>query len=184
MTKKLTTTAILFALGSVLSMIPLFSAPFGGTVTPGSMVPILLIGLLYGTKWAFGSALVYGILQLLLSGGAYVPPTPDFWSYAAVIGLDYILAFAVLGLSALFYPRFGKNRGTLMVACGIPVFLRFICHLLSGILIWKVYAPEGQSPFYYSLTYNGGYMLPELVITLVLVFCLSSWILKQTTKQV
>lgn len=179
MTKKLTTTAILFALGSVLSMIPLFSAPFGGTVTPGSMLPILLIGVFYGTKWAVGSAFAYGILQLLLSSG-FVPPTNSFLSYATVLLLDYLIAFAVLGFSALIYPRFGKNRITLLLSFALPVFLRFCSHFLSGILIWSVYAPEGQSAFLYSLTYNGGYMLPELIITLFLTFALSGWILKQT----
>lgn len=180
MTKKLTTTAILFALGSVLSMIPLFSAPFGGTVTPGSMLPILLIGVLYGTKWAVGSSFAYGILQLLLSGGACVPPTRNFLSYVMVILLDYLIAFAVLGCSALIYPRFGKKRILLLLSFALPIFLRFCCHFLSGILIWSVYAPEGQSALLYSLVYNGGYMLPELILTLFLTFALSGWILKQT----
>ena len=45
------------------------------------------------------------------------------------------------------------------------IFGRFLCSFASGILIWGEYAPEGQPVWLYSLTYNGGYMLPELIIT-------------------
>jgi len=91
-----------------------------------------------------------------------------------VILLDYVLAFSVLGMAGTI-SSFIKNKcfkvifGTTMV-----IFLRFVCHFLSGIIIWDVYAPEGQSVFLYSLLYNGSYMLIEFIITLTVMFLISN----------
>ena len=45
--------------------------------------------------------------------------------------------------------------------------LRFLCHFLSGWLIWEALWPNSYSyaaPVW-SLLYNGSYMLPEIAIT-------------------
>ena len=68
MTKKITTSAVLIALSAVLSMISLFKAPYGGSVTCASMVPIILIGFLYDMKWGILSGVVYAVLQMLIGG--------------------------------------------------------------------------------------------------------------------
>mgnify|MGYP000553243303 CR=1 FL=1 len=54
------------------------------------------------------------------------------------------------------------------------MFLRFVCHLISGAVIFanlEQFVAFGASwvgrPWLYSLCYNGAYMLPELVITMV-----------------
>jgi thiamine transporter len=74
--------------------------------------------------------------------------------------LDYILAFSVLGLSGFFK---GKPYG-LLYAAPLCIFLRFLSHFVSGIVIWNIYA--GEMPVWlYSLTYNGSYMGLELAIT-------------------
>ena len=38
---------------------------------------------------------------------------------------------------------------------------------ISGVVVFGSYAPEGISPWIYSLTYNATYMLPDMVINLV-----------------
>ena len=38
---------------------------------------------------------------------------------------------------------------------------------LSGFIFYGQYAPEGVNPVWYSLTYNGSYMLPETILTTV-----------------
>ncbi|MDD4690390.1 MAG: energy-coupled thiamine transporter ThiT, partial [Eubacteriales bacterium] len=45
--------------------------------------------------------------------------------------------------------------------------LRYVCHILSGVIIWGVYAEEGQSVLAYSIIYNGTYMIPEIIITTI-----------------
>jgi thiamine transporter len=49
---------------------------------------------------------------------------------------------------------------------------RFASHVLSGVVVFASYAPEGQDPLLYSVFYNGSYLLPELVISFALVFLL------------
>jgi thiamine transporter len=49
----------------------------------------------------------------------------------------------------------------------LVMILRFAGHFASGIIIFGQWAPEGWNVAYYSLAYNGTYMLPELAFTLV-----------------
>ena len=177
MTKKLTTSAMLIALSLILSMIVLFNAPYGGTVTAGSMVPVIIIGILLGNKWGLLSGFVYSLLQML-TGGIVPPPTPSLLLYVLVILLDYLVAFTVLGLSGLFMNSIKNKKVSIPLSGAFVMLLRFICHFLSGILIWHTYAPEGTPVWLYSLLYNGGYMLPEIVISTLVLFLLSGYIKK------
>jgi len=54
------------------------------------------------------------------------------------------------------------------------VFVRLVCHVLSGILIWGSYAPEGTPVWIYSVTYNGSYMLAEAIVSTVVMCLLAS----------
>ena len=45
-------------------------------------------------------------------------------------------------------------------------YLRFMCSFLSGVLVWGN-LNEGLSAWTYSLVYNGSYMLPETLLTMV-----------------
>lgn len=173
MTKKLTTSAMLIALSAILSMIVLFNAPYGGTVTAASMVPVIIIGILFGNKWGLLSGFVYALLQML-TGGIAPPPTPSLFLYVLVIFLDYIIAFTSLGFSGFFYNLFKNTKLSYALSGALAMFIRFICHFLSGILIWHVYAPEGTPVWLYSLLYNGGYMLPEIIISVITLLLLSS----------
>ena len=62
--------------------------------------------------------------------------------------------------------------------------LRFLCHFLSGMIIWDVYAPEGQPIWLYSLTYNGSYMLVETVLTAAAVALLYAPLMRLSEKSV
>jgi len=158
----------------------LIPAPWlqGGSVTIASMVPIILVGIMFGTKWGLLSSLTYALLQMMF--GFYPPPTQTFLSFVLVIFLDYIVAFGGLGLSGIIYNLFGRKPLSAGIAAFTVTLLRYVCHILSGILIWGVYAGEGQSVFSYSLIYNGTYMIPEIIIsTVVTTLILKSRILRQ-----
>ena len=167
-TKKLTTSALLVALATVLMWVSkLIPAPWmqGGSVTLASMVPIVLIGIMFGTKWGLCGAVAYAVIQMIF--GFYPPPTQNFLNFVLVIMLDYILAFGVLGLSGMIYKMTGKKGFSAPLAGFIVTTLRYVCHILSGVLIWGVYAEEGQTVLAYSLIYNGTYMIPEIIITTI-----------------
>ena len=169
-TKKLTTCALLIALATVLMWVSkIIPAPWlqGGSITLASMVPIVIAGIVFGTKWGLCASLSYAIIQMLF--GFYPPPTQTFGYFVLVVLLDYILAFGVLGLSGLFYKLFSKKGWAIPLSACMVTFLRYVCHIISGVLIWGVYAEEGQSVLSYSLIYNGTYMIPEMIITTVVI---------------
>ena len=175
--RALVESSLLVALSFVLSYFTLFRMPQGGSVTPFSMLPIMMIGLRHGLKWGLGGGFVYACLQMLQQ--FYPPPTGTIEGYIAVVMLDYILAFTFLGLAGLFK---GKRYG-LMYAAPICITLRFLSHFLSGIIVWNIYA--GELPVWiYSLTYNGSYMGVELVLTMIVgaVLCKTAPILFNVSK--
>ena len=164
-TKKITTGALMVALATVLSMIALLRMPQGGTVTAVSMAPVIIFSFTSDLRYSLITAFVYSLIQMMIGGVA--PPAENFISYMAVILLDYVIAFTVLGFAGSIKRKFknvyiGASIGTLIVT-----LVRFVCHFLSGILIWGVYAPEGQPVALYSLVYNGSYIAVEIVITVV-----------------
>lgn len=181
-TKQLTLSAVMIAVATVLSLLKVFEAPYGGSVTLASMVPIIFVACKYNTAWGLLTGFVFSLLQMLV-GGVSAPPTENFGSYALVVLLDYVIAFTVLGGAGVVYRRFKNSTVGVVVASAVVVALRFVCHYLSGILIWDVYAPEGQSPYLYSLVYNGGYMLCELIITCVVMALLSRVLLKEIERR-
>lgn len=163
---KLTLSAIFIALATVLSLIKVYELPLGGSITLLSMLPIIMASCMLGPKWGFGTAFVYSVIQLLLGvmGGLFAwGLTP--WSLVGAIVLDYILPFTLLGLGGIFAKKgiWGIVSGTVLALAA-----RFLCHLLSGAVIFDIWC-EWDSVWFYSLCYNGSYMLPELITTTVAV---------------
>lgn len=163
--QMLTESAIMLALAVILNEFTPIKFPFGGSVTFFSQLPILIIGYRYGIKQGLLTGFLMGIIEMLfgLKNFSYVT---GIGSYLILIFADYIVAFSVLGLGAMFKNKI-KNQALSLAASGAVVsVLRFICHFISGATIWGGYA-DGKPVLLYSLTYNGGFMLPELIITVV-----------------
>jgi thiamine transporter len=90
----------------------------------------------------------------------------DGWFYSPVgMFLDYPFAFGVLGLAGFF-----KKQPIVGVIVGL--IGRFVGHFISGVVFFGMYAPEGMDPMVYSAVYNGSYILPEMVISAVLIYLL------------
>lgn len=166
LTQKLVTSAILVAIATVLSLIKLLDLPYGGSITAASMLPIVLAGFLFGNGWGLLSALSYSLIQLLLGMNSLSYATS--WQAAlAIILLDYIFAFTLIGLSGTV-KHFGKNQTvTLPLAVLISCVLRYICHVISGCTVWAGLSIPNEQALLYSLAYNATYMLPETLVTVV-----------------
>ncbi|MBE7037669.1 MAG: energy-coupled thiamine transporter ThiT [Ruminococcaceae bacterium] len=173
MTKKLTNSAIMIALSLVLSFFAVFKAPNGGDITIGSMVPVIVISFMYSTRWGIFTSICYTVLNMIFKGVVTTLPTEEISTYLLMILLDYILAFGVFGLAGFFYRLMGEKRISMIISSFLVTFLRYVCHFLSGIILWGSYAPEGQPVWIYSILYNGGYMIPEIIITTLIVSVLS-----------
>ena len=155
--RMLTEGAILIALAEILSFLPLYKLPWGGSID-FAMLPILL----FACRWGFDPAMLmstaHGILQMLFEGGIAI-------GWESIIG-DFLLAYAVLGVAGLFKGKFVPGT---IVAC----ISRFLVHYVVGATIWAAYMPETffgltmTTPWFYSLLYNGAYMLPDTILVLV-----------------
>jgi thiamine transporter len=144
------------ALATALSFIVVYTLPQGGSITAGSMVPIIWLALRRGTKIGLIGGIIHGTIQFAV--------LPYFIDPIQML-LDYQLAFGVLGIAGAF-----KKQPVLGAAVGITG--RFILHFISGVAYWApLYVPE-LNPYIYSAVYNGSYLLPELVMSGVLVFLL------------
>lgn len=153
--------AIMVAIAQILSYIKLAEAPNGGSIT-ASMFPILLFAIRWGVSPGLMSGFVFGLLQLIFDG-AYA------WGWQSML-LDYLVAFTPLGLAGLFRgKKWGIFAGTLVGCAG-----RFVVHYISGVTIYKILVPTAflnwtfTSPEFYSIVYNGSYMLPNTVIALAI----------------
>ncbi|MBQ9468048.1 MAG: energy-coupled thiamine transporter ThiT [Clostridia bacterium] len=165
---RLTTSAIMIALATALSLVKVFKLPLGGSITPLSMLPICLLSVMYGLRWGLGSAFVYASVQFLLdlSEAMSWGMTPTVW--AGMIIFDYFIAFTVLGLAGIF--RKHRELGALAGTC-LALVLRFVSHVISGTFFFDIWMPEGwNSAFFYSVCYNGSFMLPELAATALVLF--------------
>lgn len=165
-TRILVEGAMLIALATVLSYLKFGNMPYGGSITL-EMIPIVIMGYRNGAKWGCFTGFVHGLLQMIM-GFSNVMYCATLLSQIGCILLDYLLAFTVLGLGPVFTNMLKKNKfagiifGSAM--CGV---LRFLCSFLSGWLLWGDYAPEGMNVPFYSLVYNGAYMLPDTIIVVV-----------------
>jgi thiamine transporter len=163
---RLVEGALLIAVATVLSMVKLIDLPYGGSVTACSALPVLLIGYRHGTKYGLFAAFVYALLQLLLGMNTLSYVTTPL-SVAAVILLDYIAAFAVLGLGGVFR-REGRPQGQALVGAALLVnALRYVCHVISGCTVWAGLSIPTEAALLYSLAYNATYMLPETLVTVL-----------------
>lgn len=164
-TKQLVFSSASIALAMVLSFVKPFSLPFGGSITFFSMFFISYIGSLYGLKAGLMSGFAYGILQFITGPYIYHP---------VQVLLDYPLAFGCLGLSGLFYINNSKKLGnkiSIIKRCTlgftVGVIGRYLCHVASGYIFFSEYAGDTH-PVLYSFTYNATYIVPELLLTILI----------------
>ncbi|WP_297280971.1 energy-coupled thiamine transporter ThiT [uncultured Anaerococcus sp.] len=170
-TKMLVEAALSIALSFVLARITFFKMPQGGEITPGQMIPLIIFSLRYGVTKGFLIAAVYGIIDMLF-GGFVIHPIQAI--------LDYPLAYGLIGLSGLYSNEFRRTHEFKPIIVGtlIAIFARFICHVLSGVIFFSSYAPEGQGALAYSLVYNGTYLGVEYLITIIILFLTKNFLTK------
>jgi thiamine transporter len=153
-TRMILIGALCIALAFVLSYIRIVHMPQGGSITLASMLPIMLFAYIYGTPRGLIVGLAYGALQMLQD------PYIVHWAQAIV---DYGFAFMALALPGLF-------KKSILPGIILGGFVRYACHVVSGIIFFASYAPaqDFNSVLIYSLGYNSVVMI-EVAIIVVLV---------------
>lgn len=191
-------SAVMVALAAVLewaSKMIIPEMPFGGQITVVSMLPVILVGWKYGVGKGLVTGIIYSFVQMALGvktiSAMILPASEDYLgSVGNVIFMfifDYILAYTVLGLSAMYKKVIKKNAISLALGAFTVLALRYACHIVSGYILFGAWAEWffTQDGFYswgeailntfsgnalsliYSIIYNGFYMIPEIVITTI-----------------
>ena len=148
-TKMLINISLMLAMAVVLQYLRLYHFPQGGAVTLGGMIPLLLISFRYGAGVGALTGFVFGFMNLIQD---------PFILHPVQVLFDYPLPFMAMGLAGIF-PR------KIFLSALLAFAGRFICHFISGVVFFASYAPDGMSPVIYSLTANATYLVPELIIT-------------------
>ena len=180
--RKMVECALLVAVAVAIDLIPFPKWPQGGSVSL-CMIPIVFCSYRNGAKWGLAAGFVLSCVQMIM--GFYVPPANTVWAIILCVLLDYVIAFTALGSADIFAKLCGRFK-TVGYAVGAVAagLIRFLCSFLSGVILWDSYAPEGVSVWWYSLTYNGSYMLPNTVIAAVAVTLLCGLIDPKTLKPI
>lgn len=167
--KLMARIGLALALAIILDMIKLYTFPNGGgSISLGSMIPILIIAFVYGPSVGIFTGFLFGLLKLMIN--------PYILSPIQVL-FDYPLPFMAVGIAGFF-----KDKK--LVGASVGMFLRFVFHFISGFVFFGEYAPAGMSPAVYSLVVNGPAVGGELIICLVLLAILPMNQLLKTLKTV
>ena len=168
----ITSGALAISLSFVLSCVRLFKMPTHGSVTPGSMLPLMLFAISYGIGPGLLAGLAYGILQYIQD-----PSFLSVWQFM----FDYLLAFAALGLAGIAH---NKGERWMYISIPVAVLCRAISAILAGLMWVAEYGMEKlmgitfSSPLLYSIVYNGIYLIPETVICLLLALLVGKQLIK------
>lgn len=156
--KMLTEGGMMIALSILLGRIQLYHLPNGGSVTAGSMIPLMIFAIRWGVKPGILVGATYGLIDFILKPYFYHPLQFIF---------DYPMAFGLLGLAGLGYLSDNRN-GYAKLALGVALGIagRMLSHTLSGAIFFAEYAGE-QNAWIYSIGYNASYLIPELIISLL-----------------
>lgn len=173
MALRLTESAIMIALATILSLLKLVDLPYDGSITLASMLPILLIAYRYGTAWGMLTGFVHGVVQFVL-GTSVLSYVTGALSVAAVIVFDYFLAFAVIGLGGLFRKRIKRQSAALLAGAIAAGFFRYICHVISGCTVWAGLSIPTAGALAYSFVYNAIYMIPETLVVALAAYYVGS----------
>ena len=110
--KALTYSAISVAVAYVLNQITLFRMPQGGSITPFSMLFIVMIGYYFGVRQGILAGVAFGLLDLLIN---------PYVIHPVQMLIDYPLAFGSLGMGAVLVKR------GIVPTYLLGVFGRFVC---------------------------------------------------------
>jgi thiamine transporter len=171
--------AIMVAIAMALSFIPSI-LPNAAIDLSWGLIPMTIYSLRRGVGAGLSASLIWGLLHFVLGKTFYVAP----WQ----VILEYTIAFAVVGLAGLYSkkvlaaarektPKLRIRKGAIYVvlAAFTATFARWFCHYWAGVYAWGIYAPEGQSPYLYSLIMNGtSFLVNAGVLLVVLLLLLSS----------
>jgi len=152
--KVLAEATVFIALTIVLKDVlpPIYEMPQGGSVTIAGLVPLLWFALRRGLKYGLFAGFVYGLIHAFLPGAYIMHPVQGL--------LDYPIAFAALGLA-------GSFRKIPIIGVAVGIVGRFLSSFVAGIVFFTSLSIDGT---YASAVYNGTYLIPEFIISAIVIY--------------
>ena len=141
-TKQMVIIAMVSAISFILSLIQFIKYPQDGGISLCSMMPVMVLSLLYGRTAGLTGGIIFGLLSML--NGVYVVHPVQFL-------LDYILARMVLGLAGIFG---NDNKVKVILGSAFAVSVSVFISFLSGVVFFGEFAPAGMGVVLYSFLYN------------------------------
>lgn len=140
-TKRVARIGIITAMTLVLYMIKIVPFPQGGGCTLLSVLPIMVLSVMYGMEEALICAIVVGLTKIVIA-----PPY-----FPLQIPLDYLGGMIAIA----FTPIFGiMSKGKLAAGAIFATLLSAFFSILSGVIFFGQFAPEGMNVWVYSAIYN------------------------------
>lgn len=170
---RLVESGLMLAMATVLSMVKVLDLPYGGSITAFSALPLLLIAYRHGLWQGLLTAFAHSLIQLMLGANTLSYATSPAAAVAIVV-LDYLLAFTVLGLGGLFRRKCESQGTALVLGALLTGVLRYLLHVIAGCTVWAGLSIPTEAALVYSLAYNATYMLPETIVT-----ALGAWYLSK-----
>ncbi len=167
--KTITYAGVCIAVSFSLSYLRLIRMPQGGSITPASVLPLMIFAYAFGVKKGVFVGFIYGLLQAFQSADGILHP--------AQFLLDFPVAYACIGFAGSFaHTKSLKNYPQLQIALGgvVAGLSRFVMHFLSGVFAFGVFAPKGTPVLLYSLGYQAAYVLPDIAIAIVVAIAVVS----------
>ena len=160
-----------------------------------------MYGMKWGFFTAGVYSVIQIVMDLYLGKGStimalFLPDSDDFMGYGAAIAIlviDYLIAYTLLGFGGAFRNKIKNKTLSLALGAALALSLRYIAHIASGYIFYGAWAEWffTQENFYsiggwilnsfsgqglaliYSIFYNGLYMIPEIIITVVAAIAVS-----------
>lgn len=168
--------AIFVSIALILDNLPMLNFKIwanGGSVN-FSMIPIFIIAFRWRLVGGLLAGFIFGILQIAIGTGIIFTPMQAF--------VDYVFAFTVIGTAGLFAApavksirelKKGKTMVFIIGGVFVACLLRFIAHFVAGVFFFSATGLD-QEAWIFSFIYNGTYMLPNFIISGIIMYFLFS----------
>lgn len=154
-----------------------------------------MYGVRWGLFTSFVYSILQILMDLMLGTGGsvimalFMPQSDGYMGALAgifILLIDYLIAYTVLGLGGIFRNRIKNKSLALCLGAIVALSLRYLAHIVSGYIFYGAWAEwffsqegfalgawfldvmSGQIlALFYSIVYNGLYMIPEIIVTAV-----------------
>ncbi|WP_373899784.1 energy-coupled thiamine transporter ThiT [Haloimpatiens sp. FM7315] len=154
--KSIVRIGLVAAITMVLYMIKLVPFPQGGGCSLLSILPIMMLSVMFGMEEGIICAVIVALIKIVIQ-----PPY-----YPLQIPLDYFGSM----IAVAFVPLFGvENKFKIILGAVFASIISILFSVFSGVIFFGQFAPKGTNVWVYSIGYNVlGYGVEALLSIVVL----------------